>query len=100
MANLRIRNEAPVHGSRCNTCIHAHIIVGYRETETMVYCTYMNDPIVVPFKVRECSNYGDKNRPTWDQMEELALPLKPATARQSPGFKVTTVLVGAAPENE
>jgi|SRR5271166_4106871 len=100
MANLRIRNEAPVHGSRCNTCTHAHIILGYRETETTVCCTYMCEPMIVPYKVRDCSNYTDKNRPTWEQMEDLALPVKPA-ARKTPGFKVATLLAGdAVPETE
>lgn len=70
----------------CETCINAHIISGYRETEVLVYCNYLCDPIAVPFKVRECSNHMDKNRPTWDQMEELALPIRAARTMKPAGF--------------
>ena len=29
--------------------------------------------IVVPFTIHECTGYYDKNRPTWEQMEKLAI---------------------------
>lgn len=43
--------------------------------------------MVVPFKVRECSNYSDKARPTWDQMNDLAIEIRPAPTMKSAGFR-------------
>ena len=66
-----------MQGSRCDSCRHAHIFAGYRESEAVAYCTYVYDQAIpVPFKVRECSSYLDKGQPTWKQMEDLALPIR------------------------
>ena len=84
-----VRNESPMQGSRCDTCQHAHVIVGYRESETIVYCTFVwEQAIPVPFKVRDCSNYADRNKPTWEQMKDLALPISAATSGKTTGFKL------------
>ncbi len=93
MTTIHVRKEAPVQGSRCDSCQHAHIIVGYRESETLVYCTYVyQQAIPVLFKVRECSNYADKNRPTWDQMQDLALTIRETTSAKTTGFKLPIIL--------
>ena len=100
MPNINVRNESPVQGSRCDSCKNSHIIVGYRESETLVYCTFVwEQAIPVPFKVRECSNYADKNKPTWEQMEELALPIRPATSSKTTGFKFPQPAEVAADKN-
>jgi hypothetical protein len=44
--------------------------------------------IPVPFKVRECSNYADKNRPDWEQMEKLAIDILPISSAKTAGFRV------------
>jgi hypothetical protein len=53
----------------------------------------------VPFKVRECSNYGDRNKPTWEQMKDLALPIRAATSGKTTGFKLPKPAAEVAAEN-
>lgn len=84
---IHIRNGTPVGSqSQCETCVHSHILQGFRESETVTYCYYAT-LMVVPFKVRECSNYSDKARPTWDQMNDLAIEIRPAPTMKSAGFR-------------
>ena len=97
MSRAYIKGGTPVGSeSLCRTCVNAHIMTGYRESEMITVCTDVHPNIVLPFVIYECSGYYDKNRPSWKQMEDLAIdvstsPLKPV------GFKV-----GAAftPEDE
>jgi hypothetical protein len=72
--------------SRCASCEYSHILRGYRESEEVTYCYYAR-LMVVPFKIRECSNYSDKTRPSWEQMEELAIEIRPAPTLKSAGFR-------------
>ena len=72
--------------SRCATCEHSHILRGFRESEEVTYCYYAR-LMVVPFKVRDCSNYSDKTRPSWEQMEELAIEIRPAPTLKAAGFR-------------
>jgi len=46
----------------------------------------MDRLLVVPFKVRECSNFTDKNRPTWEQMQDLAIEIQPVSFVKAAGF--------------
>jgi hypothetical protein len=41
----------------------------------------------VPFVVRECSGYNDKNRPDWDQMKRLAIDVAPINFAKKVGFR-------------
>jgi hypothetical protein len=60
---------------------------GYRESEELVYCNYVFEQLLpVPFKVRECVNHADKNKPTWEQMQKLAIEIKPAVSYKPVGF--------------
>ena len=72
--------------SRCVSCEHSHILRGYRESEEVTFCYYAS-LMVVPFKVRECSNYSDKTRPSWEQMEDLATEIRPTPTLKSAGFR-------------
>ena len=58
---------------------------GFRESELLVYCNYPTPSIVVPFKLTECTNHYDKNRPSWKQMEELAIYVSPGRSKPA-GF--------------
>jgi hypothetical protein len=84
-----IKGGTPVgNDSLCRTCSYAHIMRGYRESEMVTICNEVHPNVVVPFSIFDCSGYYDKNRPTWEQMEKLAIhvsagPLKPV------GFKVS-----------
>jgi hypothetical protein len=71
--------------SRCVRCAHSHILQGYRESEEVTYCNYAT-LMVVPFKVRDCSNFEDRARPTWEQMNDLAIEIRPTPTLKSAGF--------------
>ena len=84
---IHVKNGTPVGSqSRCESCAHSHILQGFRESEEVTYCYYAT-LMVVPFKVRECSNYLDKARPTWEQMKDLAIEILPASSAKSAGFR-------------
>jgi hypothetical protein len=68
---------------------------GFRECEELVYCNFAAPWIRVSFKVRDCSNYLDRNRPDWDQMEKLAIYVEPGSAKPA-GFR----LAGEGDEQE
>lgn len=89
MGNISIRNGTPVGNcSLCDSCDHAHIINGYGESEVLVYCDYLyHRAIPIPFKVRQCSSYRDKNRPSWDQMEKLAIVIENTDIDDPMGFR-------------
>jgi len=87
---ISVKNGTPTgEQSKCASCTNAHILRGFRESEEMVYCTFAFDQmLVVPFKVRECSHYSDKHRPTWEQMQDLAIEIRPPGSFAKPaGFR-------------
>ena len=74
--------------SKCASCTHAHILRGFRESEEIVYCIFgLDQMLLVPFKVRDCSNYTDKHRPTWEQMQDLAIEIRPVSLAKPAGFR-------------
>ena len=83
-----MKNGTPVgEQAKCASCTHAHILRGFRESEEIAYCTFpFRQLLVVPFKVRECSNHMDKTRPTWEQMEDLAIQILPTSSAKPAGF--------------
>ena len=87
MGKINMKGATPVgSASLCRTRSHAHILSGYRESEMMVVCTATYPDFPVPFVVRECSGYNDKNRPDWDQMEKLAIDVAPVSFAKKVGF--------------
>jgi len=92
MSRAYIKGGTPVGSeSLCRTCINAHIMTGYRESEMVTVCTETHPNIVLPFKVYDCTGYYDKNRPDWEQMQKLAInitpdPLKPVGFKVGAGF--------------
>lgn len=88
MSAVYVKNGTPVTApSICESCNNAHILRGFRDSEEIVYCSYAYPMILVPFKVRECSNHWDKNRPTWRQMEDLAIEIRPSVSFKPIGFQ-------------
>lgn len=88
MSKPYIKNGTPVGSeSLCKTCSNALIFTGYRESEQVTMCTYVHPNIVLPFTVNTCTGYYDKNRPSWKQMEDLAIDVAPAPLKPV-GFKV------------
>lgn len=90
MATIYVKNGTPTTGqSKCASCVHVHMVRGFRESEEIVLCTVVwGPPLNVPFKVYECSNHLDRNRPTWKQMEELAIDVLPISSAKPAGFRL------------
>ena len=88
MTRVFVKNGTPVGAaSLCETCSHAQIVRGYGVSEIIVRCVSNYEvPILVPFKVRDCSFYNDKNHPSYSQMKELALVINEGTSAKPAGF--------------
>jgi hypothetical protein len=65
----------------------AVVFTGYRESEKTIICTRVDPNIVLPFTVNTCTSFYDKNRPSWQQMEKLAINITPGPLKPV-GFKV------------
>ena len=101
MSPVYVKNGTPVGTqSRCMSCSFAHIMRGFRESEEIVYCDYSSPMLRVPFAVRECTNHADKNRPSWDQMEKLAIEVRSSSSLHSIGFGKREMERLAEPESE
>lgn len=79
-------------------------MVGYRESEQITMCDSVSPTIVVPFAIHDCTSYYDKNRPSWKQMNELAITVTPGPLKPV-GFKpglapLEKVRVGAETDEE
>ncbi len=96
MGKLNIKNGTPIgSASVCESCCYAQIMRGFRESELLVYCIYPAPAIMVPFKLTNCTNHYDKNRPSWKQMEDLAIYVSPGRTKAA-GFSI----VGQSDEDD
>jgi hypothetical protein len=88
MSKLNVKNGTPVGNVHlCKSCSWGQFMTGYRESDLMVICTNTRPNIAVPFTVFDCSEYNDKYRPDWEQMEKLAIGLGEKVKRKpTPGF--------------
>ena len=88
MVNVKVKNGTPIAGPHlCRNCNWGQYVTGYRESDLFVICTNASPNRVVPFTVRECTEYQDRNRPDWEQMEKLAINLTQEVKRRAtPGF--------------
>jgi hypothetical protein len=85
--SVHVKNGTPLHQpSLCETCTNAHTERGYRESELQVFCTAHYPIHRVPFLVRECSGYVDKNRQNFYEMEKMAWILAPRGPKRKAGF--------------
>jgi len=66
--------------------VHSHILQGFRESEEITYLL-LCDADGSSLQGRECSNFQDKARPTWEQMEELAIETQPTPTLKPAGFR-------------
>ncbi len=84
--SFTIKNGTAVgNESRCKTCIHVHMQTGFRESEEVIFCNYGNLRLV-PFPVRDCTDYQNRTHPTWEQMEKLALDVTSSPNKRVKGF--------------
>ena len=88
MVKVNVNNGTPVSGPHlCKNCNWGQFTTGYRESDLFVICTNSSPARVVPFVVRDCTEYQDRNRPDWEQMEKLAISLTTeARHKPTPGF--------------
>ena len=88
MGNLNVKNGTPVGNMHlCKGCMHGQFITGYRESDVLVICTDSSPSRMVPFVVHECTEYWDRRRPDWEQMDKLALSFSEGARRKpTPGF--------------
>jgi len=106
MGKVYVKGGTPIGSeSLCRTCSYAHTMTGFRESEMVTICTGVGPNIVVPFQMYECTGYYDRNRPTWQQMEKLAIHVspgnpKPVGFKVGAGFGETTVRVAVNGEEE
>lgn len=81
-----VRNGTPIDGpSLCETCTNARIVRGYRLGEEAMFCTAGDPDRSVPFRVRECNSYIDKNRQNLYEMEKIAMTITPRDRKRT-GF--------------
>ena len=87
MSLRKVYGGTPVGGeSRCDTCAHGRIIQGYAESERIVLCTSLCDPMRIPFKVMQCSDYEDRRMPSYSDMRQIAWELTSKSAGHEAGF--------------
>ena len=92
MGKLTIKNGTPVGSTHlCRSCTFGHFVTGYRESDLLAICTNTDPNIVLPFTVYECSSYADKHKPSWEQMKNLAIHIRPVrVSAKTRGFSAVT----------
>jgi hypothetical protein len=90
MGKLNIKNGTPVGNDHlCMRCSWSQCITGYRESDRLMICNKTNPDMVVPFVVLDCTGFDDKFRPSWQQMQKLAIRIQPVrTSARTAGFSV------------
>lgn len=87
MLTIRVKDGTPTGStSLCYSCTWGHVMRGFRESQEIVYCTRFYPDVRVPFPVRECSNYCNKNHPSKDDMEKTAWILLTKRIERNVGF--------------
>jgi len=72
--------------SLCESCALSFIANGYGETELVVVCQALWPQRRMNFPVRACTAYLEKNKPTFDEMEDLAIVLDRSDLKRDAGF--------------
>jgi hypothetical protein len=93
MGKLHVRNGTPVGNEHlCKGCSHALYVTGYRESDVLVFCVLTDPSFRVPFVVHQCSDFLDKRKPDWEQMEKLAIEIQPVrVSKKTRGFNLAEV---------
>jgi hypothetical protein len=87
MLTVKVRDGTPPNrASLCHSCKWAHVIKGYRANEELVQCGALYPRMRVPFSVRECTEYYDRNHPTKKEMEQIAWILVTKRIERHLGF--------------
>ena len=88
MGKLNVKSGTPVGNAHlCKKCNWGQFMTGYRESDVLAICTNASPNIVVPFTMYECSEFSDKHKPNWEQMEKLAIDIQPVrVSTRTAGF--------------
>jgi hypothetical protein len=85
---ISVRNGTAVgRESLCRTCRHAHMQVGYADSEEEVRCGYFYEqPRLVSFAVSQCTDFLDKLTPTLFEMQKIAFVIETKKRSGNIGF--------------
>ena len=102
MGKLNVKNGTPVGNEHlCKGCTHGQFMTGYRESDLLVICGNLYPSFRLPFVVHECSDFEDRLRPGWEQMEKLAIQIAPVrVSKKTRGFNLTDPTRPEKPEHE
>jgi hypothetical protein len=94
---IYVKNGTPLRApSLCESCARGFIAQGYSETDLLVVCQALWPERRMHFTVRACTAYTEKNKPTFKEMEEIALELDRVALKRDAGFvRVDSVGKGA-----
>ena len=82
---LKVQEGTRSNGKRlCDTCTSGVVMRGSAESEEMIYCHEMGEP--VPLRVVECNRYIDRSLPTLSAMREIAWILRTEKNGRQIGF--------------
>lgn len=85
--SIYIKNGTPIgKPSLCESCSRAFIARGYSETELIAMCKALWPERRMTFPVRVCTDYVEKNKPSFKEMEEIALVLDRVALKRDAGF--------------
>ena len=92
MGIVIVKNGTP-SGNRhlCKSCSRSQYTVGYRESDLILICCNVRPNLQIPFAVHKCSDYDDKFAPSYEQMEKLAMDLRPRASKKTRGFDLSIV---------
>jgi hypothetical protein len=84
---VHVKNGTPLDGqSLCETCTHACINRGYRESEEVVVCQVTTPERRIRFRVRECTRYINNVSQTLYEMKKIAWVIAPKGSNRHAGF--------------
>jgi hypothetical protein len=89
MGKINVKNGTPIGNAHlCRNCTNGQFTTGYRESDVLVVCTNSSPARIVPFPVHECTEFWDRNRPTYEEMDKLAIGMGNTPRRRpTPGFR-------------
>jgi hypothetical protein len=85
--NTIVMKKSALQGERslCHACYWAHIQKGFRESEEAIGCCFGKFR-AISFKIADCTDFSNKNLPTRQQMEDIALIIPTRPKRRPGGF--------------
>ncbi len=102
MGKLNVKDGTPVGSQHlCKSCRNGLYVTGYRESDVLVMCCLSTPSFRLPFVVNQCSDFSDKHRPDWEQMEKLAIQIQPVrVSKKMQGFNLPGSTQTEKPEYE